>query len=127
MNNHRRLQEYRICKKNHEFLDIIPLTEDNDARPPTVAPVSDDTSSFDSSLGRPHIDSEGCFSLTMLTMGRQITHFLLLRFHPRHSLHLQILLKRGFYPERDIMLIPGSNASANNGLNHFGNKVMMRQ
>ena len=34
------------------------------------------------------------FSLLMLMMIRTIPHILLLRFHHRHSLHIQILLKR---------------------------------
>ena len=53
MENQRRRQEDHICEKNRAVLDIIPLKEDNDARPVTGAPIYDDKSSVGSSLGHP--------------------------------------------------------------------------
>ena len=41
--------------------DIIPLIEDNDVRPTTYSPVSDNDSSVDSSLVHPPTESEGYF------------------------------------------------------------------
>ena len=36
-------------------------------------------------------------SPVILMMGRPIPHILILTFHPRHSLHLQIILNREIY------------------------------
>ena len=60
MENQSRHQEYRIRDKNRTVPDIIPLnTKDNDSRPPTGAPISDDESIVDSFLGHPPTESEG--------------------------------------------------------------------
>ena len=57
MDDQRRRREDRIREKNHAVPDIIPLTEDNDTRPPTGAPISDDESSVDSLLGHTPTES----------------------------------------------------------------------
>ena len=61
LENQHRHQEDRILKKNLLVPDIIALTEDNDAKPPTCAPVSDENSSVDYSLGHTPTESEGDF------------------------------------------------------------------
>ena len=53
MENQHRHRENRVHEKNFAVPDIIPLTEDNDSRPPTGAPVSDDKSSVDYLLVHP--------------------------------------------------------------------------
>ena len=121
--NHHRRQEDRIFDNNREVPDIIHLTEDNNTRPPMVSPVSDDDSSVDSLLGHAPTESEGDFSLLILMMGCPIPHLLIIRFHHHHSLHLQILIKREIYIERDLQLSLGANTRANNGLKQFMNKA----
>ena len=61
MENQRRRQEDHICEKNRAVLDIIPLKEDNYARPPTSTPVSDNESSVHSLLVHTPTESEGDF------------------------------------------------------------------
>ena len=61
MENQRRRQEDLICEKNCTVPDIIPLTEDNDTRTPTGAPVSDNNAIVDSLLVHPPTESEGDF------------------------------------------------------------------
>ena len=51
LENQRRRWQDCISEKNHAVPDIIPLTEDNDTRPPTGAPTSENKPSVDSSLG----------------------------------------------------------------------------
>ena len=53
MENQRRRHEDCICEKNPAVPDIIILAEENNARPPTGAPVSDDESSVHYLLGHP--------------------------------------------------------------------------
>ena len=53
LENQRRRWEDLICEKNCTVPDIIPLTEDNDARTSTGAPVFDNNAIFDSLLGHP--------------------------------------------------------------------------
>ena len=67
-------------------------------------------------------NQKNIFSLVMLTISRPITHTLLLRLHHRNSLHLQIILKREIYLDRDLNLSPSANTIANNGLKQFGNE-----
>ena len=64
-------------------------------------------------------------SLEMLTMGFPIPHLLLLIFHHCHILHIQILLKREIYTERDIKLRLRANTNTENCPNEFGNKAEM--
>ena len=66
-------------------------------------------------------------SLIMLMMRCPIPHLLILIFHHRHNLHLQIILKREIYLERDLKLIVSVNTSANNGLNQFENEAAMEK
>ena len=47
--------------------------------------------------------------LLILMMGRPIPHLLLPIFHQNHSLHLQMLLKREIYLERELKLILCAN------------------
>ena len=54
-----------------------------------------------------------------------INYLLILILHHIHSLHLQILLKQEIYLEREINLSLSTNASADNGLNHFENEAAM--
>ena len=61
MYNQRRHRDDHICEKNHTVPDIIPLTEDNNAGPPTGTPVSSDKSIVDYLLGHPTTESEGDF------------------------------------------------------------------
>ena len=51
--NQSKRREDCICEKNHAVPDIIPLTEDNYARPPTGYPISNDKSIVDVLLGIP--------------------------------------------------------------------------
>ena len=64
-------------------------------------------------------------SLMMLMMSRPITYILILRLYHRHILHLQIILKREIYLERELKLSPSKNTSEKNGLNQFGNESTM--
>ena len=59
-------------------------------------------------------------SLMILMMGHPIPHLLILTYHHRHSLHLQIILKREIYLERELKLSLSANSSANNGLDQCG-------
>ena len=63
--------------------------------------------------------------LIILNMGRPIPRLLLLIFHHRHSLHLQIIIKREIYLDRELKLILIANTSSNNGLNQCGNEEYM--
>ena len=64
-------------------------------------------------------------SLMILMMGRLIPHLLIIIFHHRQSLRLQILIKRDIYIYRGIKLSLCANTSANNVLNQFVNEVAM--
>ena len=62
LENQRRRREGFIRENNRDVLGIIPLnTKDNNVRPPTGAPVSDDNSIVDYLLGHRHIESQGYF------------------------------------------------------------------
>ena len=101
------------------------MTEDNNTRPPTGTPVSENKSSDDSLLENPTTESEGDFSLMMLMMGRPIYHILILIFHHLYILHVHIIIKRDIYLERELKLILSANTRAKNGLKQFGNKETM--
>ena len=57
------------------------------------------------------------FSLMRLMVTLPISHLLLVIFHHRQIIHLQIFLKMKIYLKRDLKLSLSANTSANNGLN----------
>ena len=48
LENNSRCQDYLICENNRAVSKIIPLAEDNNAKPPTGAPIFDNESRVDS-------------------------------------------------------------------------------